>query len=258
MKAVARDLHGYAGLARHALAHAGLLRLAPFRRRFLQVFVETGRAGLGDIGVRSAGLGTLIIAAVTSLVASDPASAVRLLVMVVMREVGPLIAALIVLVRVGMAMCARLGLATVEGETRRLGLIGIAPRDYLVVPPILAVAPATLVLTFYFQLIAVLGGMAISALLLGLSFREMLEHLVHTVTPVDIGYTVVKSLAFGLIIATVCAYHGSGEAGGRARTMPDTLAKAVMQSLFVITLFNAAFGYVVYGVLLFGLVRAPG
>lgn len=256
MKAFARDLAGYAALSHYTLQRLTLLRRLAYRRRFLQVFLDTARLGLGDIGVRSAGLGTLIIAAVTSLVTTDPATAVRLLVMVVMREVGPLVAALIVLIRVGMVLSARLGLSSAAGDTRRLAQLGIVPRDYLVVPAILGIAAATVVLTFYFQLIAVVGGLLISALLMGLSIVALTEQLLLLLTPVDLLYTGIKSLAFGWIIATVCAWHGSGAANADPRTMPVTLSKSVMQSLFVMTLFNAAFGYFVYGVLLFGIVRA--
>ncbi|GAB6197484.1 ABC transporter permease [Lysobacter xanthus] len=254
--AIATDLRGYAALAGHALRNAGLLRRLPYRRRFLQVFLDTARMGFGDIGVRSAGLGTLIIAGVTSLVTSDPETAVRLLVQVVMREVGPMIAALIVLVRVGMVLAARLGLASVAGDTRRLALDGIAPRDYLLVPAVLGIAAANVVLTFYFQLIAIAGGLLGSAALMGLSIATLGGHLLDLLTPVDIAYTAIKSFAFGLIIATVCAYCGSATGAAQARTMPATLSRAVMQSLFVMSLFNAAFGYFVYGVLLFGIVRA--
>lgn len=255
MKAVARDLAGYAAVAQGALRRMGLLAHRPYRRRFLEVFVDTARMALGDIGLRSAGLGTLIIAGITSLVAADPGTAVRVLVVVVMREVGPLVAALIVLIRVGLVMSARLGLSEVSGQARQLRLQGIDPAHYLVVPAVPAIALATLVLTFYFQLLAVGGGLVLSALLMDLSVRQLGEHLLMTVTPLDVAYTMLKSLAFGLIIASVCAYHGSTRAAGPE--LPQTLSRAVMQSLFVMTLFNAAFGYLVYGVLLFGIVRAP-
>jgi ABC-type transporter Mla maintaining outer membrane lipid asymmetry permease subunit MlaE len=84
----------------------------------------------------------------------------------------------------------------------------------------------------------------------------MADHLLLTLTPIDLAYTAIKSFAFGWIIAVVCAHHGLQGPGTNARVLPQTLSKAVMQSLMVMTLFNAAFGYFVYGVLLFGIIRA--
>lgn len=251
------DLQGYVELAAYAFRRLPLLGREPYRRRFVHALLETARLGLGDIGVRSAGLGTLIIVYVMSMLAADAAAAVRLLVTIVVREVGPLLAALILLIRVGSVTAARMALAGPHGDVRRLQWLGVPPRDFLVVPSMFGIACGTLVLTLYFQMIAVGGGIALSALVLDLPMRVLFEHLATTLTPFDLGYTVVKSFLFGLAIATVTTYYGARAAAQGEGAMPELMSRAIMQSLFVMMLFNAVLGYLVYGVLLFGIVRAP-
>jgi len=54
----------------------------------------------------------------------------------------------------------------------------------------------------------------------------------------------------------VVCIHGLG-IGGRQATMPEAVSRAVMQSIVAVLLFNAVFAYLVFGVLFFGIVKAP-
>lgn len=250
------DLRGYLALGLHCLRRAPLIRHQPYAERFLRQFVEAGKLGFAEIGLRSIGLGTLVIAYIVSTFAADPAAAMQILVIVVMREAGPLVAALIVMIRVGAVTTARLGLMQGRGEMRVIALSGLSPIDYLVLPAVFAIGLATMLLTFYFQLIAVGGGMVLSSLLMDISLRVMAENLVLLMSPVDIAYTAIKGFAFGAIIAMVSSHHGTRVAATRSGELPQVLSASIMQSLAMMLLFNAVFGYLVYGVLLFGIVRA--
>lgn len=250
------DFRGYLSLALHCARRAPLVGQQPYAERFLRQFLEAARLGFAEIGLRSIGLGTLIIAWIVSTFAADPAAAMQILVIVVMREAGPLVAALIVMIRVGAVMAARLSLMQGRGELRVIELSGLSPVDYLVLPAVFAIGLATMLLTFYFQLIAVGGGMLLSSLLMDISLRVMTEHLLMLMSPVDIAYTAIKGFAFGAIIAMVSSHHGTRVAATRKGELPQVLSVSIMQSLGMMLLFNAVFGYLVYGVLLFGIVRA--
>jgi len=135
-------------------------------------------------------------------------------------------------------------------------MMGISVRDYIVVPTVVAMAISNLVVTFYFQILAVGGGMLISALLMDVSFAELAEYFFATASLLDVVYTVVKSLAFGVLVGLVVCMHGLGLGGAEPR-LPDAVSRSVMQSIVAVLAFNAAFAYLVFGVLLFGIVRAP-
>lgn len=256
MNSMLAELRGIVMLIGYGFRHVSLLRQPPYSTCFSRLFQEAGKMGISQVGMRAIGIGTIIIAYMIKILSVNSAFAMKILVIVVMREVGPLLAAMIVLIRIGTMTSARLGMMRLQGEIRQLRLLGIAPRDYLAVPTMFALALATLVLTFYFQLIAVGGGILLSALFMDVSLREMMENLLQLMTPLDIAYTAIKSFFFGLLIAAVCAYYGIESGQMTSQRLPETLSRSVMQSLFVVLLFNALFAYLVYGIVLFGIIRA--
>lgn len=256
MNSLLAELRGFTMLIAYGFRHISLLRKRPYSTYFSLLFMEAGKMGISQVGMRAIGIGTVIIAYMIKILSVNAAIAMKILVIVVMREVGPLLAAMIVLIRIGTMTSARLGMMRLHGEIRQLQLLGISPRDYLAVPTMFALALSTLVLTFYFQLIAVGGGIVLSTLLMDLSLREMMEYLLVLMTPLDIAYTAIKSFFFGLLIATVSTYYGIESDQLTDHRLPDALSRSVMQSLFVILLFNALFAYIVYGIVLFGIIRA--
>lgn len=251
-----RGIGGYFGLARDVAARMRLLRLAPVRDVLVRQISRIGVATLSTMAVRAAGIGTLIIAYTTYVLAADPEFAVRILVWAVLREIGPLFAVIMLIVRSGTSIAAEFALMRERGELARLGMMGISARDYIVVPTVVAVALSNVAVTFYFQMLAVGGGMAVSALLMDVSLAELAEHFFSLASVWDILYTVIKSLGFGVLAGLVLCMHGLGLAGGKA-TLPDAVSRSVMQSIVAVLVFNAVFAYLVFGVLLFGIVRAP-
>jgi phospholipid/cholesterol/gamma-HCH transport system permease protein len=246
------DLRACLGLAGYCLGHLHVLRKAAYRYRFLSLFLDTGRKGMGDGGLRAVAIGTLLIAFMVRNLSANAEIAIQVLVLFVVREIGPLLAALVVLVRIGTALSADISVMALRGEVRSLRLLGLPVRDYLAVPAVLAIACSTMALTFYFQLTTVAGGIVVSAVLLDLSIRQMFEYLALALAPVDVAYTALKSFVFGWIIATVNAYYGMEMSKHTPGSLAEMLSRSVMQSLSVLLLFNAAFAYLVYGVLFAG------
>ncbi|MBV8033346.1 MAG: ABC transporter permease [Betaproteobacteria bacterium] len=251
-----RGFRGYFDLAADVVRHLRLLRVGPVRDVLLRQIQLVGVATLSAMAVRAAGVGTVIIAYTTYVLAADPAFAVRILVWAVLREIGPLFAVIMLIVRSGTAIAAELALMRERGELDGLRMMGISARDYIAVPTVVAMALSNLVVTFYFQLLAVGGGILISALLMDVSIAELGEHFFALASLWDILYTVIKSLGFGILVGLVVCMHGLGLAGGEPR-LPDAVSRSVMQSIVAVLGFNAVFAYLVFGVLLFGIVRAP-
>ncbi|SRR5258706_5701821 len=249
-------VRGYGGLLRDVLAHLSVLKRDPVRDVLVRQMQRAGMATLSAMVVRAAGIGTIIIAYTTYVLAADAAFAVRILIWAVLREIGPLFAVIMLVMRSGTAMAAEFALMRERGELLALRLSGISLLDYIVVPTVVAMTLSNLAITVYFQLLAVAGGMVISALLMDVSFSELVEHFFALASVWDLVYTVVKSLGFGLLVGLVVCVQGLG-LSGRPLEMPEAVSRAVMQSIVAVLLFNAVFAYLVFGVLFFGIVKAP-
>jgi phospholipid/cholesterol/gamma-HCH transport system permease protein len=247
---------GYGGLLWDVLGRLSVLRREPVRDVLVRQMRTAGMATLSAMVVRAAGIGTLIIAYTTYVLAADAAFAVRILIWAVLREIGPLFAVIMLVMRSGTAMAAEFALMRERGELQALRLSGISLLDYIIVPTIVAMTVSNLAITVYFQFLAVGGGILVSALLMEVSIAELAEHFFALASVWDLVYTVIKSLAFGLLVGLVVCIHGLG-IGERQTTMPEAVSRAVMQSIVAVLLFNAVFAYLVFGVLFFGIVKAP-
>jgi phospholipid/cholesterol/gamma-HCH transport system permease protein len=132
----------------------------------------------------------------------------------------------------------------------------IDPRDYLVVPRIVGLAVSNAALTLYVQLIAVGGGMALSSLVIQVPFDQMLTNFFLLASPLDLVYSLIKSLMFGVAIVVIACYHGLNPPGRSINAVPQATIRAVTEALLAVMLLNVVFAYMVYGVTLFGLIQA--
>jgi len=256
MYAVVRELEGTAQLLLHAIRRLGVLRLPPVAEELVRQIYFSGASATAGIVVRGAFIGTLIIAYVIEVLNADAALAVKLLLWVVLREVGPLIAAVLLIQRSGTAIATELALREISGETASLRRMRIDPYDYLVVPRVAGMALANAALTLYVQVIAVGGGIVLASLIIHVPLDEMLTHLLLLASPLDLVYSLIKSVLFGAAIAVVACYHGLNPGGRSINAVPRAAIRAVTEALLLVMLLNVVFAYVVYGVALFGLVTA--
>jgi ABC-type transporter Mla maintaining outer membrane lipid asymmetry permease subunit MlaE len=95
-----------------------------------------------------------------------------------------------------------------NGELRTLRLIGIDPRDFLVLPRVLGFALALFVLTFVFQASAAFGGAALAALVTSLTFSEQIEALAALLTPALLLVSALKSLVLGGVVGLLTCHYG--------------------------------------------------
>lgn len=256
MYAVYRELEATAYLLLHAVRRLGVLRLPPVAEELVRQIYFSGASATGGIVLRGAFIGTLIIAYVIEVLNADAALAVKMLLWVVLREVGPLIAAVLVIQRSGTAVATELALREISGETASLRRMRIDPYDYLVVPRVAGIALANAALTLYVQIIAVGGGIVLASVIIHVPLDEMLTHFFLLASPLDLVYSFIKSLLFGAAIAVVACYHGLNPGGRSINAVPRAAIRAVTEALLLVMLLNVIFAYVVYGVAFFGLVTA--
>ena len=256
MLAFYRELEGSAYLLLHAMRRLGVLRLPPVMEELVRQIYFTGASATGGIMLRGAFIGTLIIAYVIEVLNADAELAVKMLLWVVLREIGPLIAAVLVIQRSGTAIATELALREISGEVASLRRMRIDPYDYLVVPRVVGMALSNAALTLYVQLIAVGGGMVLSSLIINVPFAEMLGLFFVLASPLDLVYSFIKSVLFGAAIAVIACYHGLHPSGHSINAVPQAAIRAVTEGLLAVMLLNVVFAYLVYGVALFGLVTA--
>jgi phospholipid/cholesterol/gamma-HCH transport system permease protein len=253
MFAFYREFEGSMQLAAHVLRRFWVLGLPPVTEELARQIYFTGASATTTIVIRGAFIGTLIIAYVIEVLNADAALAVKMLLWVVLREIGPLIAAVLVIQRSGTAVATELALMKISGEVASLRHMRVDPHDYLVVPRVVGIAVANMALTFYVQFIAVGGGMVLGALIVNVSFGEMAGSFFLLASPLDLVYSIAKSLLFGAAIGVIACYYGLNPPGNSINAVPKAAISAVTQATLAVMLLNVVFAYLVYGSALFGL-----
>ncbi|HDI78545.1 MAG TPA: ABC transporter permease [Desulfobacteraceae bacterium] len=124
------------------------------------------------------------------------------------KELGPVITALMVTGRAGSAITAEIGIMRISEQIDAIKLMGLNPYRYLVVPSLIAAMICVPLLTAIFDTIGIFGGYLVGGKLLGLGagiyFGEMIDYVDFS----DVMEGIYKSLNFGFIISWVCTFKG--------------------------------------------------
>lgn len=163
------------------------------------------------------------------------------MVLVVVRELGPLISALLVLARIGTANVVELGTARALGEVEALEALGIDPVHYLVAPRVAGMTLGVFSLTIYLILGALLSGYLWAFIqdvpLRPSDYFEQLGGSLHWMDFVVLG---LKTASFGFLIAVVTCYHGLARPL-RVEQVSAATVKAVAQTVVGCGVIDALF-----------------
>ena len=163
------------------------------------------------------------------------------MVTVLIRELGPLATALVVLARVGTAIVIELGLSRAQGEVEALEALGIDPVHYLVMPRVIGLATAIFSLTVYLILVAVGSGYLFVFLQdVPLLPGEYFGQIARALAWEDFALLGLKTATFGAIIATVTCYQGLAQRL-RLEEVSAATTRAVAQSVAGCVLADALF-----------------
>lgn len=150
------------------------------------------------------------------------------------RELGPVLSALMVTGRAGSAMTAEIGIMRTSEQIDAIELMGLNPYRYLVVPKFVAGIIALPLLTAIFDVVGILGGFLVGGKLLGLGegtyFGEMANYLDMT----DVAVGIYKSLSFGVVVTWVCCYKGFHSGFGAEGVSKATTQAVVLSSVLVL------------------------
>jgi len=157
-----------------------------------------------------------------------------------LRELSPLLTAIIVAGRSGSAFAAQIGTMKVTEEIDALRTVGIVPADLLVLPKIAALVVALPLLTVYADAMGLLGGMVMARSELWVGAIDFLDRLGRALSLSDYLVGLGKAPVFAAIIAVVGCHQGF-RVGGDAGSVGRRTTVAVVQSIFVVIVVDAAF-----------------
>lgn len=163
----------------------------------------------------------------------------RLMVVAIVRELGPLITALAVAGRSGTAIAAELATNKVMGEVNALEGMGIDPLHYHVLPRFGAAILSVLGLIIVFDLTAIFSGL-LAAGANGMTGERYFEIVLASLTFHDVWLTVAKALVFGVIVGMIPSFHGLAVRGSPTE-IPVAASQAAVGSILTIFLCSGLF-----------------
>src|ERR1700761_255747 len=164
------------------------------------------------------------------------------------REMGALMAAIIMAGRTGASYAANLGTMQLNDEVSALRTVGIDPMDFLVLPRLLALALALPLLTIFANLVGMLGGAALAAIHLNIDWPLYISQTRHAVSVPDLILGLVKACLFGSIVAVTgcwCGMAAEKHAAGVGQAATDSVVLTIVLVIVadaVITVMTSVLG----------------
>ena len=221
------------------------LLLRPRRVRWREVAAELEAGGLHAVGIvalLSFLIGMVMAYQGGATLATYGANVliVNLVAIITLREMGPLLAAILVAGRTGSSYAAQLGTMRITEEIDALRALALSPFEMLVLPRVLALVVALPLLALLGDAMGLLGGGMVASLGFGVPWREYLLRIPQVVDVRTLMLGLLKAPVFAVVIALVgcmqgLRVRGSVAAVGRAAT------SAVVQSIFLVIVIDAAF-----------------
>ncbi len=207
----------------------------------------TGVEALSVVSTISLSLGAVIVIQGLSLLPQFGQGQLifDILIIVITRELGPLLTGLIVTARSGTAISTELGNMVISHEIDAFTVAGINPVRHIVVPRFLGVTFSTLVLNLYFNIFGLLGSFVVTQFVNPIRLREYSNGLLAALSLTDVVSSVVKSVVFGAIIAIVATFHGL-QVERASTEIPVAAIRSVGQGITLLIVANAIITLVYY------------
>lgn len=206
----------------------------PIRSVLIKQLYFTGIQSVGPISVMGFLAGLIMVMEVSNLVGRNELLTLQVLIWVVVRELGPLLTAIVIVGRSSSAIASELAAMQVNGEIKSLRRMGLSPVEYLVVPRMLAMTITSSVLTFYFQVVAISTGMVVTAWNIDVSLTGEAGHFFEMLSYLEIFAALLKSVCFGMLVSVVSCHYGLTVNRGAMTEIPIAASHAVMRSLLAV------------------------
>lgn len=161
----------------------------------------------------------------------------NLLVAIIVRELGPLMTALVVIARSGTAVASEVGNMRANREIEALESMGINPLSFIVFPRLVGGVISVVCLAFYYILIALIGGFLLTKLINDLPMSFYLDSLANAVAAEDLWLFLLKNTFSGMIIFVVSCYQGLSVKRSPTE-VPVVTTQAVVNSIIYVVVFN--------------------
>ena len=216
------------------------------RRVLVMQILFTAVEAIGIVSLISLGLGAVIIVQGLSILPRFGQGKLiyTMLIIVITRELGPLLTAFVIIARSATAITTELGNMVVSHELEAYRAVGIDPISYLAVPRFLGVTISSVLLTIYFNVFGLVGSFLITQFITPIPLPEYFRNLLAAMTVIDVASALVKGFVFGLIISFVAIYQGL-KVRVSSTEIPQVAIKAVGQA-FVLCIFASAIITLIY------------
>ncbi|MEO1251055.1 MAG: ABC transporter permease [Pseudomonadota bacterium] len=214
-----------------------------YRQPFLDSLARIGFASLPVVGLTAIFTGGALALNIYegSIFPDADAFIPQILGVSIVRELGPVLAALMVAGRCSSAMAAEIGAMRVTEQIDAMTTLSVNPYQYLIGPRILATTIALPLLVLIADIIGVYGGYLVSVYLLDMSAPIYINSLVDFVSSEDVTSGLVKATVFGFLIAVMGCYYGFNSRGGATgvgnatRTAVVAAAVSIFASNYLLT-----------------------
>jgi phospholipid/cholesterol/gamma-HCH transport system permease protein len=211
----------------------------------LSYMKRAGVDGLPIVGLISLLLG-LILAFMSSLQLKQFGANIyvaSLLAIAIVKELGPIMTAILVAGRSGSAFAAEIGTMMVNEEVDALTTMGFTPVRFLAVPKVLAAMIVVPLLTLYADFFGIIGGLIVGVMGLDLTVYTYLKATQQSLSLLDIITSLIKSGVFAVLIAGIGCQRGFEVRGG-AEAVGSATTSAVVAAIFLIIVTDSAFALV--------------
>jgi len=227
----------------YCLAHPRVVRWADV----MLYMNRAGADGLPIVALISLLLG-LIMAFMSSLQLKQFGANIyvaNLVTIAMVRELGPIMTAIIVAGRSGSAFAAEIGTMIVNDEVNALLTMGFDPTRFLAVPKVLATMVVVPILTVYADLFAILGGLIVGVTGLDLTAFTYIQQTKSSISIFDFVTSLIKAIVFAVLISGIGCQRGFQVRGG-AEGVGMSTTSAVVSAIFLIVVFDSAFAIMLY------------
>ena len=208
---------------------------------------SAGADGLPIVGLISLLMG-LIMAFMSSLQLKQFGANIyvaSLVALAMVKELGPIMTAVLVAGRSGSAFAAEIGTMIVNDEVDALKTMGFEPIHFLAVPKVLAAVLVVPVLTIYADFFAILGGLIVGVAGLDLTAYTYIQQTRNSIQVFDLVSSLIKAVVFAMLIAGIGCQRGFQVRGG-AEAVGTSTTSAVVSAIFLIIVADSAFAIILH------------
>ena len=221
------------------------IAVRPTRLRVTSVIFHIERTGLNALPI--VGMISFLVGVVLAFQGADQLRrfgaqifTINMVGISVLREMGILLTAIVVAGRSGSAFTAEIGAMQVNEEVDALRVTGLDPMEVLVAPRVIALVIALPLLTFFADMMGLLGGGIMSVALVDVSFAQYWRLLNNAVNLNTFMVGLIKAPVFALLISLVGCFEGL-RVSGSAESVGRLTTRSVVESIFLVIIFDALF-----------------